>query len=341
MRVAFLAPILPGLFYDLVADFMQVAARQLGIDLEIVDATHDRGVMLQRGLELSARGNRPDYVIFPNYLSIAMDLLPAFGAAGVGGLVAFEGMDAGASLMLGQQGRSRYLGEIIPDDLEAGRLLAEVLVAEARQRGMADAGGKVNVGIVAGMQTQVTNLRFRGWQKFKNKSSNAVQAGFGYGGRNETEAKATAKMLLARAPETRVLWCFNDAMALGAMSAAMAAGRKPGEDILIGGFDLLDRALEAIREGTMHASAGGHIVDGVRALLLLFDHEEKGDLRASTRMTRMEVVKADAAERYLRFMKDRAWRNADFARFSARRNPGGSPRELSLSALVEASDLVP
>ena len=114
----------------------------------------------------------------------------------------------------------------------------------------------------------------------------------------------------------------------------MAIGRKPGQNVLIGGIDLLESALTAVAQGTMHVSLGGHIVDGVRALLLLHDHHERGDLTATTRTTRLEAVEMNEADHYLQFMKKLAWRDADFTRFSARRNPGPSRSELSLRALV-------
>ena len=84
--------------------------------------------------------------------------------------------------------------------------------------------------------------------------------------------------MLVAAPQIRVLWCANDSMALGALAAAVEAGRRPGEDLLIGGVDLVDRALAEVAAGRLEVSIGGHLVDGARALLLLHDHHQKRDL---------------------------------------------------------------
>ena len=70
----------------------------------------------------------------------------------------------------------------------------------------------------------------------------------------------------------------------------------------------------------------------VRALILLHDHHETQDLEAEARTTHLVAVKADEASRYLEFMTERAWRKADFTRFSRRTNP--SADELSLSSLM-------
>lgn len=48
-----------------------------------------------------------------------------------------------------------------------------------------------------------------------------------------------------------VVFCNNDAMALGAMEAIKAAGRTVGEDIYLVGVDALDAALDAVQAGTM------------------------------------------------------------------------------------------
>ncbi len=67
--------------------------------------------------------------------------------------------------------------------------------------------------------------------------------------------QATAQQLVANAlsahPETEVVFCNNDAMALGALQSIEAAGRKVGTDIYLVGVDALTEALEDVLAGTM------------------------------------------------------------------------------------------
>ena len=79
-------------------------------------------------------------------------------------------------------------------------------------------------------------------------------------------------------------------------------------------------------------SIGGHLIDGVRALILLYDHHETRDLEPATRTTHLVAVKADEARRYLALMKNRAWREVDFTRFSRRNNPAAA--DLSLDGIL-------
>jgi ABC-type sugar transport system substrate-binding protein len=335
MKVSFLLPAQGHVpFYDALTGLMRVAAAQLDIDLELVQGDFKPETMIARGRELAARASRPDYLLFVNYLSVATELLPVFAAAGLKTFLVVEGLNDGDKVAIGREARASYLGEIVPDDFEAGRLLAELLVTEARRRGLG-AGGEVRVGVLGGVQSQAANQRFRGWQAFKAAHPDVVQTGFHYGSWDRNAGRIAGTALLRSARSIDVLWCFNDDMALGASDAATALGRTPGRDLLIAGIDLIEPALVAVRDGVLLFSLGGHIIDGVRALLALDEHRSASSPAPSAERTRLEAVHAADADRYLRFLQGSAWRDVDFTRFSARRNRGKPREELSLRALVD------
>jgi len=336
MKVTLVAPNVgnPDTFYEVFADFLRVAARQLGIEFEAVDGTKDPQTMLKRSRDVAIGPRRPDYMLLVNYLGAGHDLLAVNATAGVGTFFVVEGMAGAESGTGGGRRPTGYLGQIVPDDVEAGRMLAQILTDTARARGLVDTAGKIQVGAIAGEHTQAGNARFRGLQIVAREHPDVVQAGFQYGTWEEQPAKEAASLMLRSAPEIRVLWCANDAMALGALAAAVEAGRQPGKDILIGGVDLLDRALAEVAAGRLEVSIGGHLVDGVRALLLLHDHHEKRDLTPQTRTTHLVAVPTSQADRYLRFIRERAWRQVDFTRFSRLRNPDVSEASLSLESIL-------
>ena len=68
---------------------------------------------------------------------------------------------------------------------------------------------------------------------------------------NRVDGMEVAENLLVAHPDVEVIVAMNDEMALGAIEAAFAAGRTPGEDILITGFDATDDARAAVTEGTL------------------------------------------------------------------------------------------
>lgn len=61
----------------------------------------------------------------------------------------------------------------------------------------------------------------------------------------------TANALVAHGAKLDVVFCNNDAMAMGALQAIEAAGRNVGKDIYLVGVDALAEALEAIGQGRM------------------------------------------------------------------------------------------
>src|SRR5580692_8009210 len=71
---------------------------------------------------------------------------------------------------------------------------------------------------------------------------------------NRDEGRKTAEALLQAHPEATVIYAHNDEMAIGAISAIEAAGKKPGKDILIVSIDGEKDGLQAIIDGKMGAT---------------------------------------------------------------------------------------
>ena len=60
-----------------------------------------------------------------------------------------------------------------------------------------------------------------------------------------------ANALTAYGDQIEVVFCNNDAMALGAATAITTAGRKVGEDIYLLGVDALEEAVQLVKDGEM------------------------------------------------------------------------------------------
>lgn len=90
-----------------------------------------------------------------------------------------------------------------------------------------------------------------------------------------------AQALTQYGKDIEVVFCNNDAMALGAYQAIEAAGRKVGEDIYLVGVDALDEAVAYVNEGKMtgtvlnDANGQSHKAAEVAALAVNGDPIEK------------------------------------------------------------------
>ena len=67
-------------------------------------------------------------------------------------------------------------------------------------------------------------------------------------------ARATIEGVLAKHPDLVAVVNSNDDMALGAIAAVEAAGKRPGVDVLVSGFDAISEAVEAVRKGKLNVT---------------------------------------------------------------------------------------
>lgn len=65
------------------------------------------------------------------------------------------------------------------------------------------------------------------------------------------EGRKVMETLLQAHPEVNIVYAHNDEMAIGAIQALEAAGRKPGEDVMVVSIDGTRDALQAIIDGKM------------------------------------------------------------------------------------------
>lgn len=339
MKIAYLVPDerLPGGFWDVLVDITRCAAERLGINLEVISCGKDRDRMLAAGMEIVRRPTRPDCVLFNNYLGLASELVPALDAAGIDAFLLVEGMPSTDRLTHGtpRTKHPHWIGELFPDDVAAGRLLARILVERARAAGHASGGGKIHVGVVCGDQTSAGQARFRGWHSIVKEEPDVVQASVLHAGWDEFEARSAAERMLRLHPEISVVWAANDAMAFGVVDAIRDVGRRPGKDVLVGGMDLLPRSLALVEEGSMTVTLGGHILDGARALLLVHDRRKGYDFEPASRRSLLEPVTAENADAYARYCGGQSWRHVEFERYSRERSSPGDLPELTLASLVD------
>ena len=69
---------------------------------------------------------------------------------------------------------------------------------------------------------------------------------------DQTKGQENAANVLSQFnDEVDVIFCNNDAMAMGALQAIEAAGRKVGQDIYLVGVDALEEAVQAVADGRM------------------------------------------------------------------------------------------
>jgi ABC-type sugar transport system substrate-binding protein len=336
MRVTFLNPgDASDPFFHAMASYMRRAAQDLGIELEILDCRRDAALRRSHAAELLDRATPPEYLLLVNEQGLAAEILPRACALGIKVLIINEGLLVPEQQKLGKAREiyPTWLGELVPDDQQAGYLLGKRLIATARGR-HDDASDALHLCGVAGPFTPSSLLRISGLRRAVAEAGDVQLCEVAPANWNRERAATVTAELLERHPETAVLWVASDEMALGAASAIEAAGRTVGRDIVLGGIDWAPFAFDKIRDGTFVASVGGHFLDGAWALILLFDHHAGRDFGATQGGSRFALADRSTADRYERLFSQETVQGADFARMSKVRNPALQKYDFSVDAIL-------
>ncbi|MGW2272583.1 ABC transporter substrate-binding protein [Streptomyces yangpuensis] len=220
---------------------LQDEAAKLGYQLVYTDAAGsaakqvtDVNSMIAQGVDLlflSPREEKP--------------LIPAIKAAQAAGIPVVL-LDRSVDPALAKPGVD-YMAFIGSDFAEEGRRLAEWLIKNAN--------GKTKIIELEGTTGSApTNDRKKGFD-------DAVKAAGGFqivasqsGGFSRDKGRHVAAALLQAHPDANVIYAHNDEMALGAIAALEAVGRKPGKDVLVLSIDGGMEAVQAIVDGKINAS---------------------------------------------------------------------------------------
>lgn len=318
-HVVFISPHLdrPGKFHDLALRYMSIAAPSLGVDLTSLDAstTPDLSAAVREMLE---RPEPPAGVVIVNAKNMAATQLKTLDAAGVQTVVAYEGFYETDRSRVGVPGSpfESWRAEIMPDDLEVGRLLARTLLDRAMEEDRRDEDGKIRVLTLSGPFTQAATNRLTGFRDVVQSRDDVVYDLRMADWSEEKGYRLTKEYLDIFRPQ--VIWAANDSIARGAARALEEAGLAPGRDVLVGGVDWLGDSLQQVATGRITTSVGGHILDGIWALVMVRDALEGHRPPAQRRLaSSMRAATADDASSYQRALNENYLRRIDFTeRFS-------------------------
>lgn len=324
VKIAFLTTDPAGThpFWNRTIAVMEAAAEDLGVDL-IVSYSKSNTYSNRKDAIAMLERTRPDYFLTGYWPGSTEHVLAKTAELGVNVIVFNSGAMGDQQADVGPpRGRYRHwLGQLTPDDRQAGYDLADALITRAR----AATGGKVQIVGVGGIGNSTSDLERRlGLEQRVEQDADAVLDRFLYAEWSQSVARETLTDILEPDTPVSVLWCASDAMALGALEAARAVNKKPGRDIFIGGIGGLEKTAEAVAAGDMQITLGGHFLEGAWALILAHDHHRGHDFADDLGVdfhSRYTPVTAANAKDYLATIADADWSKVDFRRFSKVHNP--------------------
>lgn len=321
-----------GPFWRSVSRFMASAAGQLGMELEVLYAERDHLLMLRQADSLAGRERAPDYIVIVNEKMAAPQMLETLARSTAKVLVIHNDLTPEQRRQIGNE-RERiknWIGTATADNTRGGyRLMAEL----HRQLGGRDAR---IIGITGDRSTPVSLERARGIDEYLERAGGGHVQQLAFGDWSYAGGEEKARVLLARYPDTTVIWAANDSMALGALRAVKARG----VGVLVGGMGGWPDAVSSIAAGELAATAAGHDLIGAWAMVLLHDYHHGKDFAAAggvrQRLDYLYVVNRANAARYDEAIFQHG-DTLDFGHYSRVRHPRPGPYDFSVEQLVRTA----
>lgn len=320
-------------FWVSYSQFMQAAAKDLGIDLRIVYSRRMPELTVAQARQALQGPNRPDYLVFANEQYIAPQVLRLAQGSGVKLFMVNASLTANQMSLLGE--RPDRLGSLVPNDEEGGYLMAKELI---RQHRPVAPGQTIEMLAFSGLKiTPSAQLREKGMLRALAEHPEVRLRQLVYGGWAHKRAYEQAKLLRQRYPNVSLVWSANDEMAFGAMQAYTEGGQVPGKDVLFSAVNTSEKALQAKVQGRLTALIGGHFTLGGWALVELHDIDRGVDLNRyggrDRQVPLLQLIDTATARRMLA-MGNAPDYGVDFRKMSAKGRPAGYRYPFTLQTLM-------
>jgi ABC-type sugar transport system substrate-binding protein len=310
-------------------DYMRDAADDLGIQLRVLDGERDPHRVLQHARDVLQAQEQPAYLAFVNEHYVGPEILRLFADSEIKLFALHSILTADQQAIAGgsREKYSNWIGSLVPNDEDAGYLMAKALIA------LAPAGSGEMVAFSGIKQTPSATLREAGLHRALAEHPYIRLRQLLYGEWSNQRAYEQAQVLLARYPDVGLVWAANDEMAFGVMRAAEEQGRHLR-------YSALNNSAQVLRariDERVSALVSGHFILGGCAMVMLHDHAagvdfaDRGGKDQQANLFRM-LNKQDALILLRRINKHDA--GLDFRRFSTALNPERQGYDCSIDGLL-------
>lgn len=340
IRVAFISPSPQGEqpFWDEFAAFMQEAARDLGMELEVVYARH-RFEVEENADQIAHQEAKPDYLVYMYQATSTRSMLPMLEQTGIKSVIVNTDTIPLERPLVGapREIYPHWIGHIYPDDHLAGRMLADRLILQGIENGLTDNDRLLHmVGIGGSRDATSGTYRMNGLMQALESHPRAVLDRFVWADWQRDKARTKTLALLDYHPDARVYWAVHGDTALGILDAVEELGIKAGKSFLTGGIGWSADCLRAVREGRLEAAIGGHFMEGAWSLIMIFDYHHGHDFAAPdpTLQSEMRLIDSSNLDTYAPLLDPDNWKKIDFRLFSKTYNPRITEYDFSPDAVV-------
>ena len=307
-----------GDFWLNVTLFMQAAADDLNINLTVQYA--DRNHIIMKQLVREALQDTDSYLILVDEKSVIAHTLINSTHIHPAIIFLLNQPTQAQTKRLVKKGYG-ILGSLLPDNFQAGKLLAKKLVSlidkpHRRYR-------NEMIALLGETATLAAQQREQGLLNYSNREPHLnlkqrVAANWSY-----DEAFQLTPGLLKRFPDTKLIWSANDAMAFGAAAALTELGLR--EKIKVGGVNWDQK-----QSTHLDTSIGGHVTLGGLAMIKVFEHNQPESMSVGDNIYPIFTVYSEKYAPIYNAIHNKNIDDIDFSRFTVMNK---APLEYNLDAL--------
>jgi len=300
---------------QIIVDVARAAAEDLDLNFELIHSGSSRKEIfdaISAGIE---QQEKPDYALIVNYRMGAEQALQYLDEHGVKSFLFNADLTEEGEALIGgpREKLPNWIGRLIPDDERAGYDLAKYLIAEAQQK---KPGKKLRmIGISGSYASTAAVKRVKGLRQAVAESENVELAQVVTARWSPNVARQKYSLLKNRYGEFDIVWVANDSMAMSVLEEI----DPQTEQVLVGGMDWTPEALEALNDGRLSASMGGHILDMGYSLAILKRYDEGCDYADAGKDPSLDSVLSimtTEKEAYEELIEKRDWRSLDFSQIT-------------------------
>lgn len=334
VKIVFFSPRGPDdIFWEQFASFMKEAIDDLGMEMKVYFANGNHVKMVEQA-EHALKEDNPSMLVFQNFKKQGRVILEMAEAARVPSFIVNAGFSERDELGKPREKFKYWIGEMLPDDEEAGFVLADILIRNAPSR---PDGSVYMVALTGNIADSASAERQRGLERAVRIHPHVrLQQVFSTDWSSDMARMKFNLLKKSRYPDTSVVWAAGDAVALGVISGAGDLDLKVGTDIITGGVDWSAEGLRSVLAGEMTATMGGHFMEGAWVAVLAYDYFHGKDFAAETvRMrSRMSAVTKVNAESYINALGRENWGKIDFRKFSKALNSAALQYDFSVQSVL-------
>ncbi|TNE69455.1 hypothetical protein EP331_14410 [bacterium] len=306
-------------FWSEMIDFSQSVAEKLDMNI-LVYYSNDNGDTMASDMEKAAKLNpKPDGYIFPSMIGQGDRFLKIAQKHSIPTILVNMGLEDSEELKSTRTVNPVLLGQVTPDDEDAGYELAKTLIQSAKSSGKKS----ITLLAISAQDNDVSAaLRVKGLERALQEfpTVNFKRLIHTDWSSEQTLIELQSETELA---SISVVWAASDDMALTASTFFEEKGLHQGKDVFIGGIDWTKNALQAVKSGDLTTSVGGHFAEIGWALILFYDYFNGKDFATENTIYKsaMKPLTAKNVTIFLNSENKDRWADVNFRSFSKVLNP--------------------